>query len=363
MQLISLEEIDGSEPVSKALSKIKETGLPVLVYSQKKLLGIIEEKDFSYKKVSLDTKAKNLAKKVPIVSADSSLSTIAKKFYSGKNKIILVEQKNKIAGAIDRWALLSLLLEEQILKNKKVKDYMVSPVIAVAQDAKVSFANSLMKQHKVRRLAVVDGSKLVGIISMFDILSANIAQKERKPLLSTKKTDIRNLEVKSFMKTTIYTIGQEKTLEDAAKEMIKNKTTNLIVVNQNKNPIGIITIKDIIKEIALSEEEIPVFVSNLENEYKELVVSSVQNFAKKFKKIFSLKHFSLHFKNDGSKKEIQGKIKAKEDIFIKAEGFSVQDALNNFLFELKTIILKKKGKKTTEKKKLKEIFEEGEENV
>ncbi|MEM4158428.1 MAG: CBS domain-containing protein [Candidatus Anstonellaceae archaeon] len=357
MKLISLNKVDGSEPASKALSKIKESGLPVLVYSQKKFLGVIEEKDFSYKKVSLDTKSKKLAKKVPIISLNSSISHIAKKFYSGKNKILLVEEKGKITGALDRWGFLSLLLEEKLLKEKKVKDYMVSPVIAISQDSKISLANSLMKNHKVRRLAVLDGQKLVGIISMFDIANANIAQKERKPLLSTSKTDVRNLEVKSFMKTTIHTIEENKTLEEAAKTMVEKKATNLIVINQNNSPIGILTFKDIIKEIALAESEVPIIVSNIDKEYKDVVVSAVQKFAKKFKKVFSLKEIFLHFKDDGSKKEVQGKVKGKEELFIKAEGFSMQEALSNFLDELRTIILKKKQKSIKIRKQSKNFFE------
>ncbi|MFN3909983.1 MAG: CBS domain-containing protein [Candidatus Anstonellaceae archaeon] len=353
MDLIALEKIDGEEPITKTLSKIKKKGLPVLVYEGKKLLGIVEEKDLSNKKIPQNTKTKTLAKKVTTITENSSIFEICKKFFSGKNKILLVENKNKIVGALDRWALLKLLLEEGLLKNKKVQEVMVSPVLAVEENAKISFANSLMKQKKLRRLAVIKNSKLVGVISIFDIAHTSIMDKQRKPFLNTQKSDIRNLQVKDFMKKEIFTIGEEKSLEEAAKEMINYKSTNLIVVNKANNPIGIITIKDMIKNFAKQSQPVEIILSHLnEKEYKDLIYQNVQNFAQKFNKIFHIQAIELRFKEEGKQKEIQGKIIGEQEIVVHSVGFNIQEALKNLLEEFKQLLIKQKEKQKILAKKL-----------
>ncbi len=55
-------------------------------------------------------------------------------------------------------------------REVKVRDVMTAPVIAIHSHAEVAEAARVMSDRKIRRLAVVDGGKLVGVITENDIL-------------------------------------------------------------------------------------------------------------------------------------------------------------------------------------------------
>ena len=57
----------------------------------------------------------------------------------------------------------------------KVTDAMSKPIIGVLPTTGVNDAAKQMNQSKIRRLAVIDGGKLVGILTMKDILEVTPA--------------------------------------------------------------------------------------------------------------------------------------------------------------------------------------------
>jgi predicted transcriptional regulator len=56
--------------------------------------------------------------------------------------------------------------------NTHIYEIMSKPVVSVYPDMRVKYALRLMKRIKIRRVAVMDGSKLVGMLSELDILHA-----------------------------------------------------------------------------------------------------------------------------------------------------------------------------------------------
>lgn len=59
-----------------------------------------------------------------------------------------------------------------------VKDAMSSPLITISAGKSAGDAAKMMVQHKVRRLPVVEGQKVVGIVTVRDILSVASAMEE-----------------------------------------------------------------------------------------------------------------------------------------------------------------------------------------
>jgi CBS domain-containing protein len=62
--------------------------------------------------------------------------------------------------------------ELERLSNFKVKDMMSRNVVAIAPEAPLFEAAGLMEKHDVNRLPVIEGSKLIGIITRADLLRA-----------------------------------------------------------------------------------------------------------------------------------------------------------------------------------------------
>ena len=53
--------------------------------------------------------------------------------------------------------------------NRPVREIVTSGIVSVSPDTSTSEAAKLMSEHQVRRLPVVDGGRLVGIVSLGDI--------------------------------------------------------------------------------------------------------------------------------------------------------------------------------------------------
>ena len=85
--------------------------------------------------------------------------------------------KNQISGApvaAKNGKILGVVSEADILakKGKDVKAIMSNKVISVNEDAAVEEIARLMTTHSIKRLPVMNGAKIVGIVSRADIVSA-----------------------------------------------------------------------------------------------------------------------------------------------------------------------------------------------
>jgi len=90
--------------------------------------------------------------------------------------------KNQISGAPvagKDGKILGVVSEADIIskKGKDVRAIMSKKVISVSQDATVEEIAQLMTTHSIKRLPVMNGGSIVGIVSRADIVSA-IAQGE-----------------------------------------------------------------------------------------------------------------------------------------------------------------------------------------
>ena len=90
--------------------------------------------------------------------------------------------KNQISGAPvagKDGKILGVVSEADIIskKGKDVRAIMSKKVISVGQDATVEEVAQLMTTHSIKRLPVMSGGSIVGIVSRADIVSA-IAQGE-----------------------------------------------------------------------------------------------------------------------------------------------------------------------------------------
>mgnify|MGYP000998805055 CR=1 FL=1 len=144
----------------------------------------------------------------------------------------------------------------------KAKDIMTKDVISVSPDLEVTQAAQILLQHGINGLAVVKGTKLVGILCQSDL----IAQQKKLPMpsLFTLLDSIIPLgSTKNFEKalrkmaaTTVaeamtpepVTVEPETELQDIATLML-DKNFHTIPVVDNGELVGIIGKEDVLKTI------------------------------------------------------------------------------------------------------------------
>ena len=85
--------------------------------------------------------------------------------------------KNQISGApvaAEDGKIVGVVSEADILakKARQVKGIMSTKVISIDEETPVEEIAQIMAMHKIKRLPVMKGNKIVGIVSRADIVSA-----------------------------------------------------------------------------------------------------------------------------------------------------------------------------------------------
>jgi CBS domain-containing protein len=128
----------------------------------------------------------------------------------------------------------------------KVNEIMVKEVATLDVNDELSLANDIMRLGRIRHLPVVEGTRLVGIISERDLFKKSLAQalgyasKDTRDLMKT-------LRIKDVMVTGVITIPPDTEVCEATKMMIEEKIGCLPVVEDNLL-VGLITETDVLMQ-------------------------------------------------------------------------------------------------------------------
>ncbi|MEM3530796.1 MAG: CBS domain-containing protein [Nitrososphaerales archaeon] len=86
---------------------------------------------------------------------------------------LIVLRQGKPIGIFTERDLLSKIIPKRLkLDEVKIKDYMSTPLTVISSEFDLKEAARIMSQLKIRRLPVIEGEKLVGILTSADIIHA-----------------------------------------------------------------------------------------------------------------------------------------------------------------------------------------------
>ncbi len=112
-----------------------------------------------------------MTKKIVNVSPDDSVINVAKKMYEKDIGSMLVCDKKALIGLITSEDLVKrVIVPKKDAVKLKAKDVMSKTLITTSSDEDLAEAIRIMIDKGVQRLPVVDGGKLVGILTDGDIL-------------------------------------------------------------------------------------------------------------------------------------------------------------------------------------------------
>jgi len=107
-----------------------------------------------------------MTKKVITVTPTTSVKDLAKTLTKNKISGTPVADKNgKLLGIVSRTDVVAK-------RGEKVKDIMSKDIISVNEEIPVEEIANLFTTHKINRVPVLQGKKLVGIVSRADIVRA-----------------------------------------------------------------------------------------------------------------------------------------------------------------------------------------------
>ncbi len=190
------------------------------------VLLVPQKSDVLPSQVDVSTRlTKGISLKVPIVSAAMDTVTDAR-------LAIALAQEGGI-GIIHKNMPIAVQAQE-VDKVKRSESGMIVDPVTVAPDALVADALEVMAKYRISGVPVTVGTKLVGILTNRDLR------------FETRT----NLPVSQLMtKDDLITVPVGTTLEQAKEILHRHKVEKLLVVDRDFNLKGLITVKDIQKQI------------------------------------------------------------------------------------------------------------------
>ena len=104
------------------------------------------------------------------IDEDSTVKEAAEVMNKFEIGCLIAVRKGKAIGMItERDLLKRVVAEAKDATETKVKDVMSSPLVVIEPSVELEEAVKLMFQMKIKKLPVVDGKRLVGLITLTDI--------------------------------------------------------------------------------------------------------------------------------------------------------------------------------------------------
>lgn len=133
------------------------------------------------------------------------------------------------------------------IEKMLVKDWMTADPITISPETNLPKAHKIMKDHKVRRLPVLDGDRLVGIVTLGDVREAGPSDATSLSIYELNYL-LSNLTIADIMTKSVITLEADASLQDAASLMLQNKIGGVPVLTGGKL-VGIITESDVFRAI------------------------------------------------------------------------------------------------------------------
>ena len=119
-----------------------------------------------------------------------------------------------------------------------------SQVYCIGPDAKVIEALQLMAQKDIGALVVLEGEKLVGVISERDYA--------RKVILHGRSS--QDVRVREIMTSEVITVDPTRTVEECM-ALVTQKRIRHLPVTEGNSLIGVVSIGDLVKEVIAEQEQ------------------------------------------------------------------------------------------------------------
>lgn len=132
------------------------------------------------------------------------------------------------------------------MKNEPVTSLMTQNVVTIELREPLEKAQTLMQQHHIRHLPVVKKGKLVGMLSLTDLMRLSFSDNFGEMEADADVAIFRMLGIRHVMKANPETIASSQTIREAAK-ILAHREFHALPVMEGENVVGIITTTDLIR--------------------------------------------------------------------------------------------------------------------
>jgi CBS domain-containing protein len=248
--------VNENDSVSKCLEFFKREKPPVLAVldDKGKYVGVISRRWVV--RMRLDpaaAKVKSLMRSVPRVAPDVSLSKAARLMIESGVRQLPVFEKAKLLGFVTDEDIIHGAVTQE-WGGVAVEKIMTRAPQVIDANRSVGAVLSLFREHGVSHVPVTDEGKLVGIVSIQDVIEQIFQPRQRQTLgeIVGEKVPVLSIPAKGIMAKPVVTVQFDTSLKDAEKAMHDRDVSCLVVLSGGRL-IGIVTKLDFLEPISQLE--------------------------------------------------------------------------------------------------------------
>jgi predicted transcriptional regulator len=305
-----VNSVNENDTLSRCLESFKTELPPVLAVldAKGKYAGVITRRWILRSRLDpASTKVKNLMRSAPRISSEYTVSKIAKLMIESGVRQLPVFEKEKLMGFVTDENVIHAAVGQEWGKGK-VSSVMTRAPYTIDANRSVGAVLTLFREHGFSHVPVMDGGKLVGIISIQDILE-NVFQPTQRQTLGDivgEKVETFSVPAKGIMNSPVITVEADANLRDTEKKMHTYKVSCLAAVSNDKL-VGIVTKLDFLEPISQLETTQPQLTiqfalkdTTITEDQQSFMMGEFDSFTRKYKEAFRAGTLFVYMKAHGS---------------------------------------------------------------
>jgi CBS domain-containing protein len=296
-----------SDTLSRCLEGFRKGLPPVLAVTDEKgrYVGMVSRR--SILRTRLDptkTKVRSLMVAAPEVGLGDSLSRIAKLMIGSGVRQLPVFDKGKLTGFIIDEAVIHAIVGGEWGANP-IESIMTRAPHTIDSGRSVGAVLSLMREFGISHVPIMASGKLVGLVSVEDILTNIYWPKHHQTTgdIVGEKIETLGLPVKGIMSSPVITVDPKRNLRDCEKLMHAKDVSCLCIVD-GERLVGIVTKLDFLEPISQLETPerrltLQFGIKDLEvsPDQQEYMMSEFDSFSRHFQEAFQLGSLFIYLKS------------------------------------------------------------------
>jgi CBS domain-containing protein len=243
----------------------------------------------------------------PQISPDVSLGELAKLMIGSGMRQLPLFEKGKLLGFVTDEDVIHAAVGIEWGRGA-VEKVMTRAPHTLESNRSVGAVLGMMREYGISHVPVMENGKLVGMVSIEDILESIYWPQRRQTLgdIVGEKIETLGVAVKGIMATPVVTVDPKISLRDAEQQMHKQNVSCLAVVS-NDLLVGIVTKLDFLEPIsqleAVAQRKLTIQFGmkgvDVSSEQQAFMMDEYDSFSHRYQEAFQLGTLFVYMKSHG----------------------------------------------------------------
>jgi CBS domain-containing protein len=302
--------VQDTDTLSRCLEGFKKGLPPVLaVLNEKgKYEGLITRRSILRSRLDpATTKVKTLLVSAPKIGKNDSISKLAKLMIESGIRQMPLFEKEKLLGFVTVEDVIHAAVGDEWGKTQ-IETIMTKAPHIIDSNRSVGAVLSLMREFGISHIPVTESGKLVGIVSVQDIIE-NIYWPQRRTTTGDivgEKIETLSVPVKGIMSRPVISVDPQTTLKAAEKKM-HDHDISCMVVTSGEKLVGMVTRLDFLEPISQLEKAVQKLTIqfgvkdiDVSPDQQSFMMDEFDSFVRKYESAFRLGTLFVYLKSHGN---------------------------------------------------------------